>query len=316
MACSLQFYCMIIKVKRNQGYIYSFLFFLFTFLTPVNGVYSQSLNYNQDTLQCEYLAKDAEKKYELPENILLSISRVESGYQKVDGIIRAWPWTLNAGGDSAYFKTKKAALKSLKKRIESGVTNIDVGCMQINYRWHNKFFSNLGDMINPIKNVDYGARFLKKLFQRHGSWEKAVKYYHSSKSKFNVRYYKKVKAIWKRENNESSLKPILVAAASKSETKKLSIVKKNEKVVPLIEINKGDQNFNIEKMKGNELNAEENKPFLVSTVNFKKMVDAESDFDFTSFVKSLSRKNTALPKYIRDNWTIVLSIRNQLENNN
>ena len=307
---------MIIKVKRNQGYIYSFLFFLFTFLTPVNGVYSQSLNYHQDTLQCEYLAKDAEKKYELPENILLSISRVESGYQKVDGIIRAWPWTLNAGGDSAYFKTKKAALNSLKKRIESGVTNIDVGCMQINYRWHNKFFSNLGDMINPIKNVDYGARFLKKLFQRHGSWEKAVKYYHSSKSKFNVRYYKKVKAIWKRENNESSLKPILVAAASKSETKKLSIVKKNEKVVPLIEINKGDQNFNIEKMKGNELNAEENKPFLVSTVNFKKMVDAESDFDFTSFVKSLSRKNTALPKYIRDNWTIVLSIRNQLENNN
>ena len=307
---------MIIKVKRNQGYIYSFLFFLFTFLTPVNGVYSQSLNYHQDTLQCEYLAKDAEKKYELPENILLSISRVESGYQKVDGIIRAWPWTLNAGGDSAYFKTKKAALKSLKKRIESGVTNIDVGCMQINYRWHNKFFSNLGDMINPIKNVDYGARFLKKLFQRHGSWEKAVKYYHSSKSKFNVRYYKKVKAIWKRENNESSLKPILVAKALKSETKKLNIVKKNEKVVPLIEINKGDQNFNTEKMTGNELNAEENKPFLVSTVNFKKMVDAESDFDFTSFVKSLSRKNTALPKYIRDNWTIVLSIRNQLENNN
>ena len=307
---------MIIKVKRNQEYIYSFLFFLFTFLTPVNGVYSQSLNYHQDTLQCEYLAKDAEKKYELPENILLSISRVESGYQKVDGIIRAWPWTLNAGGDSAYFKTKKAALNSLKKRIESGVTNIDVGCMQINYRWHNKLFSNLSDMINPIKNVDYGARFLKKLFQRHGSWEKAVKYYHSSKSKFNVRYYKKVKAIWKRENNESSLKPILVAAALKPETKKLNIVKKNEKVVPLIEINKGDQNFNTEKMTGNELNAEENKPFLVSTVNFKKMVDAESDFDFTSFVKSLSRKNTALPKYIRDNWTIVLSIRNQLENNN
>ena len=69
-------------------------------------------------------------------------------------------------------------------------------------------------------------------------------------------------------------------------------------------------------MKDNELNAEEIKPILVSTVNFKKMVDAESDFDFTSFVKSLSRKNTALPKYIRDNWTIVLSIRNQLENNN
>ena len=93
-------------------------------------------------------------------------------------------------------------------------------------------------------------------------------------------------------------------------------MKKNEKVVPLIEINKSDQNINIEKMKGHELNVEENKPILVNTVNFQKMVDTETDFDFTSFVKSLSRKNTALPKYIRDNWTIVLSIRNQLENNN
>ena len=119
----------------------------------------------------------------------------------------------------------------------------------------------------------------------------------------------------KLRNNESSFKPILVAAALKSETKKLNIVKKNEKVVPLIEINKSDQNLNIEKMKGNELNVEENKSILVSTVNFQKMVDADTDFDFTSFVKSLSRKNTALPKYIRDNWTIVLSIRNQLETN-
>ena len=58
----------------------------------------------------------------------------------------------------------------------------------------------------------------------------------------------------------------------------------------------------------------ENKSIVVSAVNFQKMVDNDTEFDFTSFVKSVSRKNTAVPKYIRDNWTIVLSIRNQLEN--
>ena len=68
---------MIIINRRNPEYKFSFLLFLLTFLIPVSGLYSQSLNYHQDTLQCEYLAKDAEKKYELPENILLSISRVE-----------------------------------------------------------------------------------------------------------------------------------------------------------------------------------------------------------------------------------------------
>ena len=145
----------------------SFFILLFTLLINFSGVHSQSMNSHQDALRCEYLAKDAEKKYGLPENILLSISRVESGYQKVDGVIRAWPWTLNAGGDSAYFQTKEDALRSLEDRIKKGVTNIDIGCMQLNFRWHKDFFNNLSDMINPIENVDYAARFLNKLHQRH-----------------------------------------------------------------------------------------------------------------------------------------------------
>ena len=279
----------------------------------MNVAYSQSLSPYQDSLLCEYLAKDAEKKYGLPENILLSISRVESGYQKVDGITRAWPWTLNAGGDSAYFQTKEVALGSLKDRIKKGVTNIDVGCMQLNYRWHKKFFKSLSDMINPIQNVDYGARFLKKLHQRHGSWEKAVKYYHSSKSKFNVKYYSKVRAVWKRENNESSLEPKMVSTVFKPETKKINILKNKEKVVPLIEINKTEKSLYINEPIAKKLEVEENKSIVVSTANFAKITDAESEFDFTSFVKNVSSKNNALPKYIRDNWSIVVSIRNQLE---
>ena len=156
------------------------IFFSILFLSALinfSGVHSQSLNSSQDIFKCEYLAKDAERRYELPENILLSISRVESGYQKVDGVTRAWPWTLNAGGDSAYFQTKEAALDHLKEKTKKGTTNIDIGCMQLNYRWHKKFFNNLDDMMTPEKNVDYSARFLKKLYKRHGSWEKAVKYY-------------------------------------------------------------------------------------------------------------------------------------------
>ena len=316
LACSLQIYCMIIMNLRFLEYKTSFFIFLFTLLLNFSGVHSQSVNSHQDALLCEYLAKDAEKKYGLPENILLSISRVESGYQKVDGVIRAWPWTLNAGGDSAYFQTKEDALRSLEERIRKGVKNVDIGCMQLNYRWHKKFFKSLSDMISPTKNVDYGARFLKKLHQRHGSWEKAVKYYHSSKSKFNVKYYRKVKAVWKRENNQSSLEPKLVATVYKPETKKINILKNKEQVVPLIEIKKSDQDLYVKQPLAYKSEVKENKSIVSSTANFTKMIDAESEFDFTSFVKNVSRKNNALPKYIRDNWTIVVSIRNQLARNN
>ena len=301
---------------RFFEYKIPFFIFFFTLIINFSGVHSQSLNSHQDALLCEYLALDAEKKYGLPENILLSISRVESGYQKVDGVIRAWPWTLNAGGDSAYFLGKEDALRHLEERIKKGVTNIDIGCMQLNFRWHKKFFNNLSEMINPIKNVDYAATFLKKLYQRHGSWEKAVKYYHSSKSKYNVKYYRKVKAVWNKENNKSSLAPKLVAAVFAPKPKKANISIKKKETIPIIKLDQNDQYLHVKKSEDYKQDIKENKSIVVSAVNFQKMVDNDTEFDFTSFVKSVSRKNTAVPKYIRDNWAIVLSIRNQLENIN
>ena len=126
--------------------------------------------------------------------------------------------------------------------------------------------------MRPADNVDYSARFLKKLHKRHGSWEKAVKYYHSSKSKYNVKYYKKVRAVWKRENNETSLKPKLVAALYKPKSKKLNILNKKEEAVPLIKINKNDQGIYIKKNGADQLN-EEKKAIIVSTANFQKSVD-------------------------------------------
>ena len=222
---------------------------------------------------------------------------------------------MNAGGDSSYFQTKEDALRSLKDRINNGVTNIDIGCMQLNFRWHKDFFNNLSDMISPIKNVDYAARFLNKLHQRHRSWEKAVKYYHSSKSKFNVKYYRKVKAVWNKENNESSLAPKLVAAVFAPKPKKENIIIKKKETTPLIKLNQNDHYLQFKKSENYTQNIEENKSIVVSAVNFQKMMGNDTEFDFTSFVKSVSRKNTAIPKYIRDNWAIVLSIRNQLENN-
>ena len=80
--------------------------------------------------------------------------------------------------------------------------------------------------------------------------------------------------------------------------------------------NKSDQDLHIKKKAVDHISLEEKKPIIVSVANFQKTVDPGTEFDFTSFVKSVSRKNTALPKYIRDNWTIVVSIRNQLENGN
>ena len=109
--------------------------------------------------------------------------------------------------------------------------------------------------------------------------------------------------------------PKLLAAVLEPKPKKANIFIKKENRVPLIKLDQKDRYLQGKESEGYKQDLEENKSGVVSAVNFHTMVNTDSEFDFTSFVKKVSRKNAALPKYIRDNWTIVLSIRNQLENN-
>jgi soluble lytic murein transglycosylase-like protein len=56
---------------------------------------------------------------------------------------------------------------------------IDLGCMQINHRYHGAEFSSVGAMLDPHANVDYAARFLARLHARHETWTMAVARYHA-----------------------------------------------------------------------------------------------------------------------------------------
>ena len=82
-------------------------------------------------------------------------------------------------------------VSTVAKLKAQGKTNIDVGCMQLNLRWHAKFFNSLEQMMHPYDNVRYAARYLEKLYEETGSWEKAVKFYHSRNATFNTIYYAK-----------------------------------------------------------------------------------------------------------------------------
>ena len=131
------------------------------------------------TPDCEALAAQAAAQRGIPEGLLPSIARVESGRGQGKLGRRAWPWTLNQAGKGMYFDTRAEAMDYLRSAIARGVRNIDVGCMQINYRWHGDQFESLDAMMDPVANTRYGARFLAELHARHGSWETATGYYHS-----------------------------------------------------------------------------------------------------------------------------------------
>lgn len=143
---------------------------------------------------CARLAAEAGAEAGLPDGLLPAISLVEAGRGTGNGGIAPWPWTLNEGGKGMYFDTREEALAYLAEALARGVTNIDIGCMQLNWKWHSAGFASPEEMIDPVRNTRYAARFMTELHSRLGSWEVAASAYHSTDPERGQRYLEKVMA--------------------------------------------------------------------------------------------------------------------------
>jgi soluble lytic murein transglycosylase-like protein len=77
-----------------------------------------------------------------------------------------------------------------------GVRLIDVGCFQVDLRYHPTAFSNLEQAFDPDANANYAAHFLTELRVRTGSWSAAVASYHSGQALEGESYRRKVLAQW------------------------------------------------------------------------------------------------------------------------
>ncbi|WP_439139313.1 lytic transglycosylase domain-containing protein [Roseicyclus sp.] len=138
---------------------------------------------------CEAMATRIGAAEGLPPGLLPAISRIESG-RRVGRTVRAWPWTLNHAGRGLYFETREETLAYLRQTVAEGPRNIDVGCMQVNHYWHGENFPSVEAMLDPETNIRYAVRFLKELHAREGSWEEAVKNYHSPDAERGARYHR------------------------------------------------------------------------------------------------------------------------------
>lgn len=130
----------------------------------------------------------------VPIDILLAISRVESG-RATDGALAPWPWTINADGTGRFYETKAEAVAAAEAHLTDGTGTFDIGCFQLNIRWHGQAFSTFEDMFDPEKNAEYAARFLISLYEEAGTWAGAVQAYHSRTPELAQAYLDRVKAV-------------------------------------------------------------------------------------------------------------------------
>lgn len=116
----------------------------------------------------------AATRYQVPIGILYAVGLTETGRRN-----SLQPYALNIDGRAVFYSTAGAALAGYERATAAGAKFIDIGCMQINAYYHSSEFASIGAMLAPARNVDYAARFLKKLRQREGSWTMAVARYNA-----------------------------------------------------------------------------------------------------------------------------------------
>lgn len=124
---------------------------------------------------CEQNISTASAAEGVPVGLLYAVALTETG---AGGQLR--PYALNIEGESLSTNTKSAAIAAFQAARKNEKQLIDLGCMQINYFYHHAAFNTVDDMLDPRKNINYAAKFLKNLKQKHGSWTEAVAHYHAS----------------------------------------------------------------------------------------------------------------------------------------
>lgn len=143
---------------------------------------------------CDAAALRGAETGDAPADILRALTRTETG-RKLEGKLRPWPWTVNMEGEGFWFDTREEALAFVRKRHDAGAVSFDVGCFQVNFRWHGEAFDSIADMFDPVLNARYAAHFLSELKREGGDWRAAVGRYHSRTPKYANRYKKRFETI-------------------------------------------------------------------------------------------------------------------------
>ncbi len=169
-----------------------YLYAIVWLLAPVCS-YAQISN-GAETL-CRTAIALAEGEQRIPDAFLSAIAKVESG-RSVNGMVVAWPWTINAEGVGSFFASKEDAIAAVVALQARGVRSIDVGCMQVNLQQHPEAFHSLDQAFDPTTNARFAAGLLLSLFGQTGSWPLAAAAYHSQTPTIGAAYQRQVLAAW------------------------------------------------------------------------------------------------------------------------
>ena len=176
-----------------------------TFCVPLMGAASRDV-----AGLCADAAVRAADRTGVPYDVLLAVSVVETGRGG-----RPWPWTVNLNGEGHWLDTAEDAEALVYQALAQGLTNIDIGCFQLNHRWHAEGFASVADMLNPEANALYAAEYLEQHHGQKGDWATAAAAYHSATPEHAERYQARFESAWANLAGQTSEPATLTASADR-----------------------------------------------------------------------------------------------------
>ncbi len=139
-------------------------------------------------------------EHDIPHTVLYAVALAESATQIDQGdLYRPWPWTLNVAGRGYFFDSRLAAWQSLTGWLREGQRSIDIGLMQVNWRYHQKRLGTPWEALDPYHNLRVGAAILQECYETRQDWWSSVGCYHApANSNRADRYRRRVVSHWRR----------------------------------------------------------------------------------------------------------------------
>lgn len=144
-------------------------------------------------------------EYGLPPGLLYAVALTESGQSSLsDGQFRPWPWALNIDGEGHYFPSRQMAWQALEMVLTETKTSVDIGLMQISWRYHRSVLGSSWLALDPYHNLRVAAAILRDCFVEHTHWIQSAGCYHAPNDPARAdRYGQRVKAHWMRLTDTS-----------------------------------------------------------------------------------------------------------------
>lgn len=130
-------------------------------------------------------------QFGIPADLFYAMALAESGRAVAhEAAQRPWPWTLNIAGEGRFFNSRVEAWRALDRSLGGGEQRVDVGLMQINWRYHRKLLKSSWLALEPYRNLQLAAGILADCYRDRQEWWASVGCYHAPGNDRLARQYR------------------------------------------------------------------------------------------------------------------------------